>query len=101
MRLALNVVGYLEQVEPAIATKTGNKINFTVKLVTATQTMNFTDYAKFQLLNNKTDFIDGFAPGDRMRVHFYIKASHKGVPVADTVPDDWFNNLDVYRIEKC
>ena len=55
----------------------------------------FTNYIKFQCVQDKTGIIDNFAIGDEIKVHFNLKGNK-------WVKDDrtsYFTNLDAWRIE--
>src|SRR5690606_9415085 len=55
----------------------------------------YTNYAEFQLVNNRTSIIEKFAPGQSVTVHFNLKGniwnSDKGEKV--------INSLDAWKIE--
>ena len=55
----------------------------------------FTNYIKFQCVQDKTGIIDNYAIGDEIKVHFNLKGNK-------WVKDDrtsYFTNLDAWRIE--
>jgi hypothetical protein len=52
----------------------------------------FIDTVKFQLVQNKTNLIDDFNPGDLLKVSFNIKGNKW--------KDNYFVNLQAWRIEK-
>lgn len=55
----------------------------------------FTDYIKFQLLQDRVDLIDAYEPGQNLKVHFDLKGNRweKNGNV------NYFTNLNAWRIE--
>ena len=56
----------------------------------------FTNFAKMQLVQNKTDIIDRFEIGDMLRVNFSIKGNR----YERDGKVSYFSNLDAWRVEK-
>ena len=57
---------------------------------------NYTDYIKFQLLQDKCSVLDPFAEGDELKVHFNLK----GRPYNNRQGGvTYFTNLNAWRIE--
>ncbi len=71
------------------------KREFVLELVDETPNGNFTNYAKMQLVQNKTDLLDRFKEGDDVRASFNIKGSRYD----KNGTTSYFTNLDVWRIE--
>lgn len=53
---------------------------------------NFTDVIKFQLVQDKTNLIDGFQKGDKVKVAFNIRGNKW--------KDNYFVNLQAWKLEK-
>lgn len=66
------------------------------KKETGSNGMEFTDYVKFQLLQDKVNLIDGFSVNDEVKVSFNIK----GNKWERDGKVNYFTNLDAWRIEK-
>ncbi len=47
---------------------------------------------KFQLVQDKTDYLDNYKQGEALTVHFNIRGNQW--------KDNWFVNLDAWRLEK-
>ncbi len=72
------------------------KREFVIEVTEEVNGSAFTNFAKMQLVQNKTDIIDRFNLGDMLRVNFSIKGNRyeKEGKVS------YFSNLDAWRIEK-
>ncbi len=72
------------------------KREFVIEVTEEVNGSSFTNFAKMQLVQNKTDIIDRFNVGDVLRVNFSIKGNRyeKEGKVS------YFSNLDAWRIEK-
>ncbi len=71
------------------------KREFVLELVEDTPNGSFTNYAKMQLVQNKTDLLDRFNEGDMLKATFNIRGSRydkNGVT-------NYITNLDVWRLE--
>jgi len=71
------------------------KREFVIEKTTSTPTNEFTDYIKFQLVNNNCDLLNPYKPGDEVTVSFNIKGN-KWEKEGKT---SYFTNLDAWRIE--
>jgi hypothetical protein len=71
------------------------KREFVVRTEEENNGRTFTDYVKFQLLQDRVDLIDGFEPGQQVKVHFDIKGNRweKDGKV------NFFTNLNAWRIQ--
>ena len=56
----------------------------------------YTNFGKFQLVQNKCDIIDRFFPGDMLKVNFNVKGNKYERDGKTT----YITNLDAWRIEK-
>ena len=56
----------------------------------------YTNYGKFQLMQNKCQIIDRFKVGDSVKVSFNIK----GAKYEKDGKVNYFSNLDAWRVEK-
>lgn len=56
----------------------------------------YTNFGKFQLVQNKCDIIDRFIPGDTLKVNFNIK----GNKWERDGKVNYITNLDAWRVEK-
>lgn len=72
------------------------KREFVVKQEEQNGEQTFTDFIKFQLTQNRCDLIEGYKPGDQVKVAFRIKGNRweRDGKV------NYFTNLDAWRIEK-
>lgn len=72
------------------------KREFVVKQEEQNGDQTFTDFIKFQLTQNRCDLIEGYKPGDQIKVAFRIKGNRweRNGKV------NYFTNLDAWRIEK-
>lgn len=61
------------------------------EFVVETNDNGFTEQIKFQLVQDKTNLIEGFQTGQPVKVHFNIKGNKW--------KDNYFVNLQVWRIE--
>lgn len=61
------------------------------EFVVETSDKGFTEQIKFQLVQDKTNLIEGFQVGQPVKVHFNIKGNKW--------KDNYFVNLQVWRIE--
>ncbi|NBC84094.1 MAG: DUF3127 domain-containing protein [Bacteroidetes bacterium] len=61
------------------------------EFVVETSDNGFTEQIKFQLVQDKTNLIEGFQTGQPVKVHFNIKGNKW--------KDNYFVNLQVWRIE--
>src|ERR1043165_8728501 len=72
------------------------KREFVIEVTEEVNGSAFTNYAKMQLVQNKTDIIDRFQMGDMLRVNFSIKGNR----YERDGKVSYFSNLDAWRIEK-
>lgn len=94
--MSLEITGkLLVKYDTQVVSDRFKKREFVLELIDETPNGNFTNYAKMQLVQNKTDLLDRFKEGDNVRVSFNIKGSRydKNGTVS------YFTNLDVWRIE--
>jgi hypothetical protein len=61
------------------------------EFVVETVENNFTDVVKFQLVQDKTNLIDGFQKGNKIKVSFNIRGNKW--------KDNYFVNLQAWKIE--
>lgn len=80
-------------VQPISATF--KKREFVLELVDETPNGSFTNYAKMQLVQNKTDLLDRFKEGDMVRATFNLR----GNKYEKNGTVNYFTNLDVWRLE--
>ncbi len=71
------------------------KREFVLELIDDTPAGTFTNYAKMQLVQNKTDVIDRFKEGYMLKVSFNIK----GNKYDKDGRTNYFSNLDAWRVE--
>lgn len=94
--MSLEITGkLLEKYDTQVVSDRFKKREFVLELVDETPNGNFTNYAKMQLVQNKTDLLDQFKVGDTIKATFNIKGNRydkNGIT-------SYFTNLDVWRLE--
>lgn len=84
-------IGTLEEVfQERQVTEKFKKREFILK-ITGTSP-KFDQFGKFQLVNDKVDFIDNYQIGDKLRVSYSIEGRKSD--------DKYYTNLNAFRIEK-
>lgn len=71
------------------------KREFVLEIVDETPNGNFTNYAKMQLVQNKTDLLDRFREGENLRATFNIRGSK----YEKNGMTNYITNLEVWRLE--
>ncbi len=72
------------------------KREFVLEVTEEVNGNSFVNYAKMQLVQNKTEVIDRFELGDMLRVNFSIKGNR----YERDGKVSYFSNLDAWRVEK-
>ncbi len=94
--MTLEITGkLLLKYDTQVVSERFKKREFVLELVDDTPNGSFTNYAKMQLVQNKTDLIDRFNDGDMVKVSFNIKGSRYDKDGRT----NYFTNLDAWRIE--
>lgn len=93
----LEITGKLvEKYDTQVVNDRFRKREFVIEVTEEVNGSAFTNYAKMQLVQNKTDIIDRFQLGDSLRVNFSIKGNR----YERDGKVSYFSNLDAWRIEK-
>src|ERR1043165_6786582 len=93
----LEITGKLvEKYDTQVVNDRFRKREFVIEVTEEVNGSAFTNYAKMQLVQNKTDIIDRFQMGDMLRVNFSIKGNR----YERDGKVSYFSNLDAWRIEK-
>jgi hypothetical protein len=93
----LEITGKLvEKYDTQVVNDRFRKREFVIEITEEVNGSAFTNYAKMQLVQNKTDIIDRFQIGDTLRVNFSIKGNR----YERDGKVSYFSNLDAWRIEK-
>ncbi len=93
----LEITGKLvEKYDTQVVNDRFRKREFVIEVTEEVNGSSFTNYAKMQLVQNKTDIIDRFNIGDPLRVNFSIKGNR----YERDGKVSYFSNLDAWRIEK-
>jgi hypothetical protein len=93
----LEITGKLvEKYDTQVVNDRFRKREFVLEVTEEVNGSAFTNYAKMQLVQNKTDIIDRFQIGDTLRVNFSIKGNR----YERDGKVSYFSNLDAWRIEK-
>src|ERR1043165_3962738 len=93
----LEITGKLvEKYDTQVVNDRFRKREFVIEVTEEVNGSAFTNYAKMQLVQNKTDIIDRFQIGDSLRVNFSIKGNR----YERDGKVSYFSNLDAWRIEK-
>jgi hypothetical protein len=93
----LEITGKLvEKYDTQVVNDRFRKREFVIEVTEEVNGSAFTNYAKMQLVQNKTDIIDRFQLGDTLRVNFSIKGNR----YERDGKVSYFSNLDAWRIEK-
>lgn len=94
--MSLEITGkLLVKQDTQVVSERFKKREFVLELVDESPNGSFTNYAKMQLVQNKTDLLDRFKEGDMLRATFNIRGSRydkNGVT-------NYITNLDVWRLE--
>ncbi len=94
--MSLEITGkLLEKYDTQVVSDRFKKREFVLELVDETPNGNFTNYAKMQLVQNKTDLLDQFKVGDTVKATFNIKGNRYD----KNGTTSYFTNLDVWRLE--
>ena len=94
--MSLEITGkLLEKYDTQVVSDRFKKREFVLELVDETPNGNFTNYAKMQLVQNKTDLLDQFKVGDTIKATFNIKGNRYD----KNGTTSYFTNLDVWRLE--
>lgn len=94
--MSLEITGkLLEKYDTQVVSERFKKREFVLELVDETSNGNFVNYAKMQLVQNKTDLLDQFKVGDTVRATFNIKGNRYD----KNGTTSYFTNLDVWRLE--
>ncbi len=94
--MSLEITGkLLVKYDTQVVSDRFRKREFVLELVDETPNGNFTNYAKMQLVQNKTDLLDRFNEGDMVRATFNLK----GNKYEKNGTTSYFTNLDVWRLE--
>src|ERR1043165_9114830 len=93
----LEITGKLvEKYDTQVVNDRFRKREFVIEVTEEVNGSAFTNYAKMQLVQNKTDIIDRFNIGDTLKVNFSIKGNR----YERDGKVSYFSNLDAWRIEK-
>ena len=93
----LEITGKLvEKYDTQVVSDRFRKREFVLEVTEEVNGNVFTNYAKMQLVQNKTDIIDRFDIGDMLRVNFSIKGNR----YERDGKVSYFSNLDAWRVEK-
>ena len=94
--MTLEIIGkLLLKYDTQVVSERFKKREFVLELVDETPNGSFTNYAKMQLVQNKTDLLDRFNDGDMVKVSFNIR----GTRYDKDGRTSYFSNLDAWRIE--
>ncbi len=94
--MTLEITGkLLLKYDTQVVSERFKKREFVLELVDDTPSGSYTNYAKMQLVQNKTDLLDRFNDGDMLKVSFNIKGSRYDKDGRTS----YFSNLDAWRIE--
>lgn len=94
--MTLEITGRLiAKYDTQVVSERFKKREFVLELVDDTANGSYTNYAKMQLVQNKTDLVDRFNEGDMLKVSFNIKGSRYDKDGRTS----YFTNLDAWRIE--
>lgn len=94
--MTLEITGRLiAKYDTQVVSERFKKREFVLELVDDTASGSYTNYAKMQLVQNKTDLVDRFNEGDMLKVSFNIKGSRYDKDGRTS----YFTNLDAWRIE--
>ncbi|MBS1616253.1 MAG: DUF3127 domain-containing protein [Bacteroidetes bacterium] len=86
----------LEKFDTQVVSDRFKKREFVLEISDEVNGNVFTNYAKMQLVQNKTEVIDRFEIGDMLRVNFSIKGNR----YERDGKVSYFSNLDAWRVEK-
>ncbi len=86
----------LEKFDTQVVSDRFKKREFVLEISEEVNGNVFTNYAKMQLVQNKTEVIDRFEIGDMLRVNFSIKGNR----YERDGKVSYFSNLDAWRVEK-
>ena len=93
----LEITGKLvEKYDTQTVNERFRKREFVIEVTEEVNGSAFTNYAKMQLVQNKTDIIDRFQLGETLKVNFSIKGNR----YERDGKVSYFSNLDAWRIEK-
>lgn len=95
--MSYEIVGLLvEKFDEQQVNETFKKREFVIEVSSYNNASTYTDFLKFQLVQDKCGLIDGFEVGTSLKVHFNLKGRRwekEGNKM-------YFNMLDAWRIEK-
>ncbi len=94
--MSLEITGkLLVKYDTQVVSDRFKKREFVLELTDDTPAGTFTNYAKMQLVQNKTEIIDRFKEGDVVKVSFNIKGNRYDKDGRT----NYFSNLDAWRVE--
>jgi hypothetical protein len=94
--MSLEITGkLLVKYDTQVVSDRFKKREFVLEMIDETPNGNYTNYARMQLVQNKTELLDRFNEGDTVKVSFNIKGSK----YEKNGTTSYFTNLDAWRIE--
>jgi hypothetical protein len=94
--MSFDVTGKLvEKFDEQQVNDTFKKREFVIEVNSYNNASTYTDYLKFQLVQDKCSLIESFSVGSQVKVHFNLKG-RKWEKDGNTM---YFNMLDAWRIE--
>jgi hypothetical protein len=94
--MSLEITGkLLVKYDTQVVSDRFKKREFVLELTDEGPNGSYTNYAKMQLVQNKTEVIDRFKEGDTVKVSFNIKGSRYDKDGRT----NYFTNLDAWRVE--
>ncbi|RYD53417.1 MAG: DUF3127 domain-containing protein [Sphingobacteriales bacterium] len=94
--MSLEIIGkLLVKYDTQVVSDRFKKREFVLEMIDETPNGNYTNYARMQLVQNKTELLDRFNEGDSVKVSFNIKGSK----YEKNGTTSYFTNLDAWRIE--